>query len=288
MSKIWFVTGASRGLGRDIVENLLSHGETVVATARDAATLDDLANKHGDALLATRVDVTDATSIKAAVDAAVARFGRIDVLVNNAGYGEVAPFEQMDPQEFRSQMETNFFGVVEVTRAVLPVMRKQRSGFVMQVSSVGGRVGTPGLSAYQSAKWAVGGFTEVLARELEPLGIRITTLEPGGMRTGWGQRARGNRQPVMPDYQPSVGALNDMLAQYVGNETGDPARVAEVIFRLADHPTPPLHLLLGSDATRYAGEVDGLRARTGAAWKAVSESTDYTSGQIPAFPESVG
>src|SRR5689334_15788955 len=106
MSKIWFVTGASRGLGRDIVENLLSHGETVVATARDAATLDDLANKHGDALLATRVDVTDATSIKAAVDAAVARFGRIDVLVNNAGYGEVAPFEQMDPQEFRAQMET--------------------------------------------------------------------------------------------------------------------------------------------------------------------------------------
>jgi NAD(P)-dependent dehydrogenase (short-subunit alcohol dehydrogenase family) len=288
MSKIWFVTGASRGLGRDIVENLLSHGETVVATARDPGALDDLAAAHGDNVLPVRVDVTDATSIKAAVEAAMARFGRIDVLVNNAGYGEVAPFEQMDPAEFRAQMETNFFGVVEVARAVLPVMRTQQSGFIMQVSSVGGRVGTPGLSAYQSAKWAVGGFTEVLARELEPLGIRITTLEPGGMRTGWGQRARGNRQPVMADYQASVGALNDMLAQYVGNETGDPARVAEVIYRLADHPAPPLHLLLGSDATRYAGEVDALRARTGDAWKAVSESTDYTSGQIPAFPESVG
>jgi NAD(P)-dependent dehydrogenase (short-subunit alcohol dehydrogenase family) len=287
MAKVWLVTGSARGLGRKIVEAALEAGEHVVATARDPRQLADLIERYGDRVRAVALDVTDSAAARAAVQAAVDAFGRLDVVVNNAGFGHLSPFEQSSEDDFRAQIDTNFYGVVNVTRAALPVMRLQRSGHVIQISSVGGRVGIPGLSAYQSAKWAVGGFTEVLSQELAPLGIKVTALEPGGMKTEWGVEAKGATPELLADYAPSVGAVVDMLGQYVGNETGDPEKVAQVVLKLAHHAQPPVHLLLGSDALHYAGEAEKARAASGEAWQAVSRATDFSApASLPAFPQS--
>ncbi|MBW8807287.1 MAG: SDR family NAD(P)-dependent oxidoreductase, partial [Lysobacter sp.] len=179
MSKVWLVTGSNRGLGRDIAQAVLARGDRLFATARDPAQLADLVERYGERVRAFALDVVDAHAAHRAAREAVAAFGRIDVLVNNAGYGRMAPFEQTGEDEFRDQIETNLFGVVNLSRAVLPIMRAQRSGHIIQISSVGGRIGTPGLSAYQAAKWAVGGFSEVLAAETAGFGAKVCTLEPG-------------------------------------------------------------------------------------------------------------
>lgn len=284
MSKVWLVTGSARGLGRDIAEAVLAHGDRLVATARDPGQLAELVERYGDQVRAVALDVTDAAAARAAVKAAVDAFGRLDVLVNNAGFGHMVVFEQGSEDDFRAQIDTNFYGVVNLTRAALPVMRAQRSGHILQISSVGGRIGTPGLAAYQSAKWAVGGFTEVLATEVAPLGIKLCSLEPGGMRTGWAAEANSTLGDVLPDYQPSVGAFRGMLKDYQGNEAGDPARVAQVVLRLAYHDEPPVHLLLGSDALHFFGEVEKRRTEAAERWREVSRSTDFNAGAMPAFP----
>lgn len=285
MSKVWLITGSARGLGRHIAERVLAGGDSLVATARDPARLGDLQARYGDRIRVAALDVTDAKAAHDAVALAVAAFGRLDVLVNNAGFGHIAPFEQTTDDDFRAQMDANFYGVVNLTRAALPTMREQRSGHIINISSVGGRMGTPGLSAYQCAKWAVGGFTEVLRPEVTPFGIKVVSVEPGGMRTDWGDIA-GSRVPdLLPDYQPSVGALVDMLAAYVGKAAGDPVKVAEVVWRLAAHDNPPAHLLLGSDAMHYFGEAERARTDALAAWRGVSLSTDVDGAHpIPDFP----
>jgi NAD(P)-dependent dehydrogenase (short-subunit alcohol dehydrogenase family) len=234
---------------------------------------------------AVALDVTDAVAAHYAVRTAIDAFDRLDVLVNNAGFGHLAPFEQSDADDFRAQIDANFYGVVNMTRAAVPVMRRQGSGHILQISSVGGRMGTPGLSAYQAAKWAVGGFTEVLAQEVGALGIKVCVLEPGGMRTGWAEEAGSVIPEVWPDYQPSVGALAGLLAQYAGKENSDPDKVAQVVLMLARSDRPPLHLLLGSDAVHFAGEVDRDRAAAGEEWRNVSVSVDYAAGgSIPELP----
>jgi NAD(P)-dependent dehydrogenase (short-subunit alcohol dehydrogenase family) len=285
MSKVWLITGSAQGLGRSIAEAALAAGDRVVATARGKARLDDLLARYGDRVRAIELDVTDAAAAQAAVQAAVAAFGRLDVLVNNAGYGHVGPFEQTAPESFRAQIDTNFYGVVNLSYAAIPVMRQQRSGHIINVSSVGGRIGMAGMAAYQSAKWAVGGFTEVVAQELVPFGVKMVAIEPGGMKTNWGQVARGNLPEILPDYQPSVGALMELLKQVVGNEQGDPARVAQVVLGLAVHDQPPAHLLLGTDALHYFQVTEDARDAAAAKWHAVSVSTDADAkGDIPAFP----
>jgi len=286
MAKVWLVTGSSRGLGRKIVEAALAAGDSVVATARDPRQLTDLVECFGGRAHPFPLDVTDPVAARAAVQAALDGFGRLDVLVNNAGFGHAVPFEQLEDDDFRSQIDTNFYGVVNLTRAAVPVLRRQRSGHIIQISSVGGRIGTPGMSAYQSAKWAVGGFTDVLNQELGPIGIKVTVIDPGGLRTDWVATAGSNVPKLLPEYEPSVGELLAMLGPYVGNETGDPAKVAEVVVGLAYHENPPLHLLLGSDAVQLAGEVDAARAAAGARWRAVSLSTDVSvAAPVPAFPD---
>jgi NAD(P)-dependent dehydrogenase (short-subunit alcohol dehydrogenase family) len=176
-------------------------------------------------------------------------------------------------------------GVINVTRAVLPVMRQQRSGHIMHISSVGGRTGTPGLSAYQAAKWAVGGFTEVLAQEVGHLGIKVTALEPGGMLTNWASRAAADMPQIDPDYLPSVGRVTRMLEKHRGAPAGDPKKVAAVVVRLASHASPPMHLLLGSDAVHFAGLAEAAREASGNLWRPVSLSTDFAAtGPIPALP----
>jgi NAD(P)-dependent dehydrogenase (short-subunit alcohol dehydrogenase family) len=284
MSQVWLISGSGGGLGRDIAEAALTAGHRVVGTARRVETLDDLRARYPDTLRVAPLDVTDEAACVEAVRVTLGAFGQLDVLVNNAGYGQLAPFEQMSSADYRAQIETNLFGVVNLTRAAVSHMRERRSGRIINVSSVGGRIGMPGMSAYQSAKWAVGGLSEVLATELGALGVHVTAIEPGGMRTDWVRRAGADVPSLLADYEGSVGPLRDMLSSYAGSEAGDPVRVAEVVLRLAAHPRPPVRLLLGSDAVTYAGEAEQARRDTDQRWVEISRSTDVGTATIPAFP----
>jgi NAD(P)-dependent dehydrogenase (short-subunit alcohol dehydrogenase family) len=285
MSKVWLITGSGSGLGRIIAEAALAAGNQVVATARNIRQLDELVGLYGASVRAVELDVTDEPQGQVAVDAAVKGFGRLDVLVNNAGYGDTRPFEQVPSDEFRRLVETCFFGVVNLTRAALPVMRRQRSGHIIQISSLGGRMAFPGNAAYFASKWAVGGFTEGLAQETARFGVKVTALEPGGMRTNSGKRAHANRPVLLPDYEPSVGASVKQMEGYWGNESGDPVKVAQVILEIADTETVPPHILLGSDAFQLARQAEQARAADAGRWQAVSVSTDVGAvGPIPTFP----
>jgi NAD(P)-dependent dehydrogenase (short-subunit alcohol dehydrogenase family) len=282
MSKVWLVTGSASGLGRNIAEAVLASGDRLIATARDPRRLEDLVEKYGDQVRTAPLDVADEAAAYAAVQAAVNAFGRLDVVVNNAGFGDIAPFEQLSPARFKAVIDTNFYGVVYMTRAALPIMRKQKSGCILQISSVGGRLARPGNSPYHAAKWAVGGFTESLAQEVAPFGVKVCALEPAGIRTNWGVRANQNTPDLLPDYEPSVGAAVARLKSYWGNETSDPAKVAQVVLRLAASDRLPAHLLLGSDAVQYAGQAEEARAADAERWRAVSVSTDANAaGSLP-------
>ena len=239
MSKVWLVTGSASGLGRSIAEAVLTSGDRLVATARDPRRLEDLVQKYGDQVRTAPLDVADEDAANAAVQVAVDAFGRLDVVVNNAGYGDIAPFEQLSGERFKALIDTNFYGVVNVTRAAIPIMRKQKSGCILQISSVGGRLARPGSTAYHAAKWAVGGFTESLAQEVAPFGVKVCALEPGGMRTNWGARANQDTPELLPEYEPSVGAVAKALKSYWGHETSDPAKVAQVVLRLAASDSLP-------------------------------------------------
>jgi NAD(P)-dependent dehydrogenase (short-subunit alcohol dehydrogenase family) len=282
MSKVWLVTGSAAGLGRAIAEAVLRSGDRLVATARDPRRLEDLVDEYGDRVRTAPLDVTDEDAAYAAVRVAVDAFGRLDVLVNNAGFGDIAPFEQVSSERFKSLIDTDFYGVVNMTRAALPIMRKQRSGCILQISSVGGRLALPGSTAYHAAKWAVGGFTEALAQEVAPFGVKVCAIEPGGMRTNWGVRASKATPDLLPEYEPSVGTVVKMLQPTWGHENSDPEKVAEVILRLAASDRLPAHLLLGSDAVRFAGQAEAKRAADAERWRDVSVSTD--AGGSEALP----
>ncbi|MER6536103.1 SDR family NAD(P)-dependent oxidoreductase [Streptomyces sp900105755] len=275
MSKVWFVTGSSRGLGRAIVENALKAGDRVVATARRPEQLGDLVDGYGDRVLPLALDVTNPDVVKKAVQTGLAAFGRYDVVVNNAGYGDTAAVEDVTLADFRAQIDTNFYGVVHVTKAVLPILREQGSGHIFQVSSLGGRIGSPGLAAYQSAKWAVGGFSTVLAQEIAPFGVKITVLEPGGMRTDWAGSSM-SIPPISEPYRQTVGAFVDMIRTYdpdarVAN-SADPARIAEIIADLSGRDDAPVRILLGKDAVQYWDAAGAALAESDAKWRSVSES----------------
>jgi NAD(P)-dependent dehydrogenase (short-subunit alcohol dehydrogenase family) len=271
MSKTWLITGSSRGLGRDLVHAALAAGDRVVATARRVSDLSDLSERYGERVRSVALDVTDPLEARAAVAVATEQFGGLDVVVNNAGYANVNSIEDLPEDDFRRQFDTNFFGVYNVTRAALPVLRKQRAGHIVQISSVGGRVGTPGVGSYQAAKWAVGGFSEVLAKEVGPLGIHVTVIEPGGMRTDWAGSSM-RIDDVRPEYQATVGALTRM--RDAGAFRGDPAKVAELVVRVVSSQAPPLHLLAGSDAVFLAKQAARLRAAEDLRWVAESSATD--------------
>ena len=275
MSKVWLVTGSASGLGRNIAEAVLESGDRLVATARDPRRLEDLAKKYVDQVRTAPLDVVNEAAAHAAVQTAVETFGRLDVVVNNAGYGDIAPFEQLRSERFKAVVDTNFYGVINLCRAAIPIMRKQKSGCILQISSVGGRVARPGNSPYHAAKWAVGGFTESLAQEVAPFGVKVCALEPGGMRTNWGARANQNTPDLLPDYEPSVGSFVKALTSYWGHECSDPVKVAQIILRLATADRLPAHLLLGSDAVKHAGDANATRTADADRWRDVSVSTDY-------------
>ncbi|MBB3398313.1 oxidoreductase [Rhizobium sp. BK060] len=277
MSQIWLITGSSRGLGRALAEAVLAAGHRLVATARDPSQLDDLKQRFGASILTTALDVTDERAAAAAVKAAVDRFGRLDVLVNNAGYGDVGSIEDTSLADFRAQIETNLFGTIIVTKAVLPLMREQGSGHIIQFSSVGGRIGPAGRAPYAAAKWGVEGFSEVLAREVDPLGVKVTIIEPGGFRTDFAGSSTTLREG-RPEYDDTVGKMARYQRDYTGNQPGDPAKAAAAVVHLASLAEPPLRLLLGSDAVRGVEQNDAVRAKEQAAWRDLSVSTDFEPG----------
>ncbi|MGZ0151245.1 oxidoreductase [Kribbella sp. WER1] len=276
MSKVWLITGSSRGLGRALTEAVLAAGDRVVATARKPEQLDDLVTKYGEQLRAVALDVTDADAARAAVRTAVEEFGWLDVVANNAGYANSAAIEEMADADFRAQVETNLFGVVNVTKAALPVLREQRSGHFLQFSSIGGRAGgTPGMGAYQTAKFAVEGFSEVLNNEVRPFGVKVTIVEPGGFRTDWGGSSMQLHE-VHPDYEETVGEMHRRRLETDGKQPGDPARAASAILQVVELENPPLRLLLGSDALALAESSSRSRAEEAAAWADLTRSTDFS------------
>ena len=273
MTKVWFITGASRGLGRATVEAALQSGASVVATARNPESLNEFTEKFGAAkFLPLALDVTNAAQVASAVEAGHEKFGRLDVIVNNAGYANVAAIEDIDISDFRTQLDTNFMGVVYVTKAVLPILRQQGSGHIFQVSSVGGRVGNPGLSAYQSAKWAVGGFSTILAAEVTPFGIKVTVLEPGGMNTDWAGSSM-NIPPVSEPYKPTVGTVAEMLRKYNGHAPSQTEKVAQIMIQLSDADDVPLRLLVGPDAVDFGGKALQALVESDKKWHDLSISS---------------
>ncbi|WP_328526472.1 oxidoreductase [Kribbella sp. NBC_00359] len=275
MSKIWLITGSSRGLGRALTEAVLAAGDRVVATARKPEQLDDLVEQYGEQVRAIALDVTDAGAAQAAVQTALDAFGGLDVVANNAGYANSAPIEETTDADFRAQLETNLFGVVNVTKAALPVFRERRAGHFLQFSSIGGRVGgTPGMGAYQTAKFAVEGFSEVLSNEVKPFGVKVTIVEPGAFRTDWGGSSM-TIAPVHPDYDSTVGAMNRYRLESDGKQPGDPVKAAAAILEVVSLDEPPLRLLLGQDALTHADRSSQARAEEAAAWAHVSTSTDF-------------
>jgi NAD(P)-dependent dehydrogenase (short-subunit alcohol dehydrogenase family) len=275
MSKTWLITGSSRGLGRALTTAVLDSGDRVLATARRPEQLDDLVKQYGDAIHPFALDVTDAAAARSAVQTAVDVFGGLDVVANNAGYANSAPIEEIAEDDFRAQIETNLYGVVNVTRAALPVFRTQRGGHFLQFSSIGGRAGgTPGMGAYQTAKFAVEGFSEVLNNEVKPFGVKVTIVEPGGFRTDWGGSSMTLHQ-VGEDYESTVGQINRYRAETDGKQPGDPAKAARAIVDIVALDNPPLRLLLGKDALDLADKASRSRAEEAAHWAAVTTSTDY-------------
>ena len=236
--------------------------------------------QYGERVKPVRLEVRDQAAARAAVLSAVVSFGRLDVLVNNAGYGQFAPFEQMSAEDFQAVVDTCFYGVVYMTRAVLPVMRKQKSGHIFLVSSVGGRLAVAGNTPYHAAKWAVGGFSDALAMEVAPFGVRVCTLEPGGIRTNWARRAGQNAPDLLPDYEASVGSILKMLRSLEGRAEGDPRKIADVIVQLANSDEVPVRLILGVDAKKRVQQAEAARASEAAKWQDLTVSTVFEDGRF--------
>jgi NAD(P)-dependent dehydrogenase (short-subunit alcohol dehydrogenase family) len=274
--RTWLITGSSRGLGNALARAVLASGDRLVATARDPGTLTDLLPIGRDRVILLPLDVTDEAAAARAVASAVAHFGGLDIVVNNAGYGNVAPIEDTSIAEFRTQIDTNLFGTIIVTKAAIPLFRERRRGHFFQISSIGGRAGATGRGPYSAAKFGVEGFSEVLAVEMAPFGVRVTIVEPGGFRTDFAgsstQISAGN-----PAYAETVGKTAAMQRDYDGKQPGDPDRAAQAIIAVAAADNPPLRLVLGRDAFARALRTDEARLDELHAWRATSASTDFPS-----------
>jgi len=275
MAKVWLITGSGNGLGRDIAEAALAAGDSVVAGARRPEELAPLVKQYGDRVKPVTLEVRDETAAQAALKLAEATFGRLDVLVNNAGYGQFAPFEQMSGEDFKAVVETCFYGVVYTTRAAIPMMRRQKSGHIFQISSVGGRMSVAGNTPYHAAKWAVGGFSDSLAQEVAPFGVKVCTLEPGGIKTNWARRAAQNASELLPEYQVSVGQIRKVLHAVDGQQEGDPKKIAELIVELANTDDVPVRLILGVDAERRVQQAEAARAAEADRYRSLTHSTVF-------------
>jgi NAD(P)-dependent dehydrogenase (short-subunit alcohol dehydrogenase family) len=278
MSKVWFVTGSSRGLGREFVEAALSRGDKVAATARNAASLDDLVAKYGDAVLPLAMDVTDKDAVRESVDRAKEHFGRLDVIVNNAGYAQIGAVEELTEKQLRDQMETNLFGAVWVVQAVLPHLRAQGSGHIFQLSSAAGLMAMPLGGAYHASKWALEGLNEALAQEVAEFGIKVTIIEPGGYATRGGKNPDPLNNGFLAEPNPAYAALRERLSGAMGKQpAGDPAAAAEVLLELADADNPPLRILFGQGFQPMLEKVYATRLQTWTETQALSRRAQGTT-----------
>jgi NAD(P)-dependent dehydrogenase (short-subunit alcohol dehydrogenase family) len=274
MSQRWLITGSSRGIGRALSEAVLNAGHRLVASARETKLLADLEERYGDAVKTVALDVTDPVAAEEAMRIARDNFGGIDVLVNNAGYGNINSVEDTDLDDFRRQIETNLFGTIIVTKAAIPFMREQRAGHIIQFSSVGGRIGAPGRGPYSAAKWGVEGFSEVLAREMALIGVKVTIVEPGGFRTDFAGSSTELNEG-RPEYEAVVAQAARVQRELNGRQPGDPSRAAQVILEVAAMDRPPLRLPLGSDAVAAIEQADRTKLEELEHWRTLSVSTDY-------------
>jgi NAD(P)-dependent dehydrogenase (short-subunit alcohol dehydrogenase family) len=274
-SRVWFITGSSTGFGRILAELLLKRGERVAVTARNPDQIQDLVSGYKDTGLALALDVTQPKQVAAAVAEAEKVFGRIDVLVNNAGYGYLAAIEEGEEDEVRAMFDANFFGLAAITKAVLPGMRARRTGHIVNITSVGGLVGNPSAGYYAASKFAVEGLSEALAKEVEPLGIRVTAIEPGPFRTDWAGRSLKLAREPISDYEETAGARKRQISERSGKQPGDPVRAAEAIIAIVDAEKPPRNLLLGKIALDMTKEkLVGFTQAMGQ-WEALSLGTDF-------------
>lgn len=252
MSKVWLITGCSTGFGRELATSALQAGNKVIVTARNPADIDDIVTKFPETSIAVKLDVTQHNEIKIAVKKAMEKFGRIDVLVNNAGIGYFGAVEESEEAEVRRMFEINFFGLANMTKEVLPVMRKQRSGHIVNIASIGGLVSFPAVGFYNATKYAVDGLSESLAKETAPLGIKVTVIAPSGFRTDWAGRSANNSKTVIEDYASTAGQNKNNIRGISGNQAGDPYRAAKAIIKAVDSENPPMRLLLGAAALKGA------------------------------------
>jgi NAD(P)-dependent dehydrogenase (short-subunit alcohol dehydrogenase family) len=261
MSKVWFITGCSTGFGRELATYTASLGNHVVVAARNTDDVKDIISAYPDNTLAVKLDVTKPDQIKEAVNAAVAKWGTVDVLVNNAGIGYFGAIEESEEEEVRRMFEINFFGLAKMTQEVLPIMRKQRSGHIVNIASIGGLRSFPAVGFYNATKYAVDGLSEALSKETAPLGIKVTIVAPSGFRTDWAGRSANNSKIVIDDYKTTAEANKESIRGYSGNQPGDPKRAAKAIVKAVESANPPLRLLLGAAALKGArAKLEELKA----------------------------
>ncbi|TDV19499.1 oxidoreductase [Paraburkholderia caballeronis] len=274
-SPVWFITGCSTGFGRELALAVLDKGWRAVVTARQPGSLAEFVERYGDRALVLALDVTQPAQIQHAVEETLQRFGRIDVLVNNAGYGYLGAIEEGDDQDVRAMFEVNFFGVADTIKAVLPTMRAQRAGHIVNITSVGGLIGNPGSGYYAATKFAVEGLSEALAAETAELGIKVTAVEPGPFRTDWAGRSLKQAKNPIEAYAAGAGKRRAAISAGSGKQPGDPARAALAIIAVVQSPNPPGHLILGSNGLeRVKAKLDTLQAEI-AAWEATTISADF-------------
>lgn len=280
MKKVWLITGCSTGFGRELAKLVLVLGHQVGVASRNTKDVADIVEMYPQTALALQLDVTKPEEIKASVASLYQKLGKIDVLVNNAGIGYFGAIEESEEQEVRRMFEINFFGLANMTNAVLPIMRAQRSGHILNVSSIGGLVAFPAIGFYNATKFAVDGYSESLSKEVAHLGIKVTVIAPSGFRTDWAGRSANNSKIVIADYAPSAGANKDFIRGYSGNQPGDPARAAKAIVNVVETEKPPLRLLLGAAALKGARAKLEVLKKDFDTWEETSVGADFPPNEM--------
>jgi NAD(P)-dependent dehydrogenase (short-subunit alcohol dehydrogenase family) len=279
MSKVWFITGCSTGFGRELAKEVLASGYRAAVASRNTDDIKDITEAYPDTAISIKLDVTKADDITAAVTQVQEKFGQIDVLVNNAGIGYFGAIEESEEDEVRRMFEINFFGLANVTKAVLPILRKQRSGHILNVASIGGLVGFPAVGYYNATKFAVDGFSESLSKEVAPLGIKVTVIAPSGFRTDWAGRSANNSKIVIDDYKETAEVNKNNIRGYSGNQPGDPVRAAKAMIKAVESENPPLRLLLGEAALKGARNKLEVLKKDFDTWEETTVGADFPKGE---------
>ena len=279
MKKVWFITGCSTGFGRELAKQVLELGHKAVVASRKTDDVADIVTDYPDTSIAVKLDVTNSDEIKSSVEEAIKKFGQIDVLVNNAGIGYFGAIEESEDNEVRRMFEINFWGLANMTKAVLPLMRKKRSGNIVNIASIGGLVGFPAVGYYNATKFAVDGFSDALSKETAPLGIKVTVVCPSGFRTDWAGRSANNSKIVIDDYKNTAETNKNTIRGYSGKQPGDPVRAAKAIVDAVESENPPLHLLLGVAALKGARNKLEVLKKDFDTWEDTTTGADFPTGE---------